>query len=315
MNAKKWLGSKLYPDALFQKRTGLKAPLSHLGDILDFIKKGNTDDFDIPVFCILSPSEVPLIPAKAYSALFSGVNELRIQLKTISNQFEAFSNHFPPLPQPGASASKPADNHSTIVVSKLPPSIRDPTSRKDFIDQLSGHDSVRLFVNIEKSVASDFCESVKSVVSGIGTKILQKRYLGIIKGIPLSLNASEFKMHSGVVNANRIGFSQTIKLDFLDSFAKRDAMKNGVKIGYKIFRIYDFVSVPRCCFKCRSPDHFINDCTSQVEKCARCAEYHIFSEDAPCTNRPKCANCGDSHTSYSLLCPVLKSRIATAVKK
>ena len=97
VNAKKWLGSKLYPDALFQKRTGLKAPLSHLGDILDFIKKGNTDDFDIPVFCILSPSEVPLIPATAYSALFSGVNELCIQLKTISNQFEAFSNHFPPL--------------------------------------------------------------------------------------------------------------------------------------------------------------------------------------------------------------------------
>ena len=71
VNAKKWLGSKLYPDALFQKRTGLKAPLRHLGDILDFIKKGNTDDFDIPVFCILNPSEVPLIAATAYSALFS----------------------------------------------------------------------------------------------------------------------------------------------------------------------------------------------------------------------------------------------------
>ena len=54
VNAKKWLGSKLYPDALFQKRTGLKAPLSHIGDILDFIKKGNTDDFDIPVFVILA---------------------------------------------------------------------------------------------------------------------------------------------------------------------------------------------------------------------------------------------------------------------
>ena len=48
MNTKKWLGSKLYPDALFQKQTGLKVPLSHLGDILDFIKKGNADDFDIP---------------------------------------------------------------------------------------------------------------------------------------------------------------------------------------------------------------------------------------------------------------------------
>ena len=39
----------------------------------------------------------------------------------------------------------------------------------------------KLFVNIEKSVASDFCESV---VSGIGTKTLQKRYLGIIKKNP-----------------------------------------------------------------------------------------------------------------------------------
>ena len=139
----------------------------------------------------------------------------------------------------------------------------------------------KLFVNIEKSVASDFCESVKSVVSSIGKKILQKRYLGIIKGIPLSFNASEFKTYSGVVDANRIGLSQTVKLDFSDSFAKRDAMKNGVKIGYEIFRIYDFVSVPRCCFKCRSPDHFINEFTSQVEKCARCAENHIFRKMRP----------------------------------
>ena len=139
----------------------------------------------------------------------------------------------------------------------------------------------KLFVNIEKSVASDFCESVKSVVSGIGTKILQKRYLGIIKGIPLSFNASEFKMHSGVVDANRIGLSQTIKLDFSDSFAKRDAMKNGVKIGYEIFRIYDFVSVPRCCFKCRSPDHFINDCTSQVENVRAAPKITFFRKMRP----------------------------------
>ena len=50
-------------------------------------------------------------------------------------------------------------------------------------------------MNIEKSVASDFCESVKSVVSGAGTKILQKRYLGIVKGIPLSFSTIEFKLH------------------------------------------------------------------------------------------------------------------------
>ena len=122
-------------------------------------------------------------------------------------------------------------------------------------------------------------------------------------------------MHPGVVDANRIGLSQTIKLDFSDSLAKRDAMKNGVKIGYEFFRFYDFLSVPRCCFKCRSHDHVLNDCTSQVEKCARCAKNHTFSKDAPCTNSPKCANCGDSHTSYSLLCPVLKSYITTGVKK
>ena len=98
VKAKKWLGSKLYPEALFQKRTGSKASLSHLGDILDFIKNGNTNDFEIPVFVILSPNEVPSIPATAYSTLFSRVNELHDQLKKISNQFEAYSNHFPPLP-------------------------------------------------------------------------------------------------------------------------------------------------------------------------------------------------------------------------
>ena len=145
------------------------------------------------------------------------------------------------------------------------------------------------------------------------SKILQKRYHEIIKGILLSFNASNSKCTQD--HANRIGLSQTIKLDFSDSFAKRDPMKNGVKIGYEIFRVYDFVSVPRCCFKCRSPDHVSNDCTSQVEKCARCAKNHIFSKDAPCTNNPKFVNCGDSHTSYSLLCPVLMSRIATGVKK
>ena len=112
-----------------------------------------------------------------------------------------FSNHFPPLPQP--EASKPADNHSTIVVSKLPPSIRDPTSRKDFIDQLSGHDSV-------------------ASIRPVGDKLF--------------------------VNIEKIG-----------------------KIG----------SVPRCCFKCRSPDHFINDCTSQVEKmCALRRKSHFFERCA-----------------------------------
>ena len=83
VKAKKWLGSKLYPEALFQKRTGSKASLSHLNDFLDFIKNSNTDDFDIPVFVIISPNEVPSISAAAYSARFSRVNELHVS-RTLS---------------------------------------------------------------------------------------------------------------------------------------------------------------------------------------------------------------------------------------
>jgi hypothetical protein len=94
VKAKKWLGSKLYPEALFQKRTGSKASLSHLGDILDFIKNGNTIISKSKYFFILSPNEVPSIPATAYSTLFSRVNELHVQLKKISNQFEAYSTIF-----------------------------------------------------------------------------------------------------------------------------------------------------------------------------------------------------------------------------
>lgn len=321
--AKKWLGLKLDPDAPFQKRTGTKAPSSHLGDILEMLRKGDSDCFTIPTFVIRSPSEVPVIPASAYSALLSKVNELNLHLKTISNQFESYSANFPPLPQPGDAASSLSSSHATVIVSNLPQTVCNPKSRKEFLDQLSGHESVssvrprgdKLYVNIEKSVISDFCNSISAAASGATTKTVLKRHLGIARGIPEDFDIAGLNSYPGVTEATRFGSSQTIKLEFSDTFAKGNAIKNGLKIGYEIFRVYDFISVPRCCFKCRSPDHMMKDCTSPVDKCARCAGNHTATKETPCQNSPKCANCNGDHTSFSLKCPVLKSRVSSSARK
>ena len=315
IEAKKLLYDAAVPGTELPRRQGPKALESHLKDMLSIFEKCDDEDIDLPMFVIRSPNDVPVIPALVYSSLNAKLNRMEHFLKTVSSKFDSYDNHFPPLP---ARATPSTDSHTTVVVSKVPQTLNDPIKRKEVLDKVSCHDAVtklslrgdKWLINVKKSAAEEFKDSISVILAESPSKVITKRFFGIVRGISKDLDLSFFQGYPGVVEAMRLGDTGTVKLEFCDSMSKAKAMQNGVKLGYEYLSVKEYLSAPRCCLKCRSPDHRVADCASLVAKCARCAGPHISTKDSPCQLDARCANCGENHASFSLRCKVLRDIIA-----
>lgn len=303
------------PNKSVPKRQGDLASQRNLKDILDLLRQCDSDNSLLPIFVIVSPTEVPVIPAVAYSRLVSKISSLDRALKQINEKVTSYDLNFPSLP---SASFKPNVNTSitTVVISGISPELNNPVKRRDAIDQIKGHQAIhsikpsgnKLLVQIDPVAAKDFCDAVPNVLK-CDAKLQERKLVGIVKGIPLAYDVSLFVGREGVVDAKRIGQSLTVKIFFYDAVGLTNALRLGLKVEYEIFRVFECLRPPRCCYKCQSPDHMKANCTSPP-RCSRCSGMHLSTKDAPCLAEPKCALCGEGHVAFSLKCRVIRSAIA-----
>lgn len=94
------------------------------------------------------------------------------------------------------------------------------------------------------------------------------------------------------------------KTNNIDMYNK--ILKEGIKIGYTIFRTEAWIFEPKVlqCYKCNKLNHSYKNC-SELESCAFCTGSHNF-KNCPDKTKLKCTNCGEAHASFSKLCNKLK---------
>ena len=85
-------------------------------------------------------------------------------------------------------------------------------------------------------------------------------------------------------------------------FAKRPSE---LKYLGKTIPVTPYIPNPLRCYKCQKFGHHENNCKSKTHVCAKCAGTDHITVN--CLNPvTKCANCGESHPSYSSMCPIWK---------
>ena len=145
---KKLLWEKLSITDACPKRTGPNALMNHLKDMLEQFQKMKTEHFPIiPVFVIRSPTEVPCLPAVAYSRLSVKINTLHQTLLKIKDKVTAYDLHFPGLPGDGDDSIPVVTNQATIVITKTPRDLDNPSKRKAVIDKIMN--VLRIFAPLE----------------------------------------------------------------------------------------------------------------------------------------------------------------------
>ena len=108
-------------------RKGDLTSLRHLNDILEFLRKCDNEQVDLPTFVIISPMEVPVNPAAAYSKLAYKVTLMETTLKTICDKVTSYDLNFPSLPNP---SPHPSQKPMIVLVSNFPSYLIDPAKRK-----------------------------------------------------------------------------------------------------------------------------------------------------------------------------------------
>lgn len=315
MIAKTDLWSRVFVGERVPRRQGDLANYRHIKDIIETFQKCESDDFILPTYVIILPTEVPVIPAVAYSSLASRLLNIDSELKQIREKIVSYDLNFPPLSDPRPQPI--ADNQAIIVISKVPSHLNNPAKRREVIDLIPGHECIhsikpsgdKLVVRIDQTAAKDFCDSVPSIMSNCDVKVNETKYIGIVKGLSNAFDMSMLIGCGNIKDAKRIGNSFAAKVFFENAIALANALKLGVKVGYEIFRVHEFQRPPRCCYNCQSPNHLKSSCNNP-KRCSRCAEEHESSRDSPCQATPKCANCHGNHVSFSLKCRILRNAVA-----
>ena len=316
--AKIELYSATVPDDCCPKRVGNKAITNNIRDMIDLIRKCDSENITIPIYVIRLPTEVPTIPAVAYSRFATKINNIGRTLEVIDSKLTNYDMNFPALPTVPAN-----DNLATVVISNVPKVLNNPAKRREVIDKISGHEAIssirssndKLVVRIDNVAVNDFCKAVPSVLANSKAKLIEKKYFGLLKGIGTDYDISRLTKYPGVSDVTRLGTSHALRISFVDVATKINAIKNGLKVDYEFLRVFEYFQIPRCCHRCRSPDHVVANCRSPVVKCSRCSDPHESSKDSPCQLSPKCANCGGDHVSYSLRCPKLRAIATKGIAK
>ena len=171
VEAKADLWSKLAPDEIPPRRSGAT---SNIKEMFDLLKKCDEASITMSTYMIKLPTEVPVLPAVAYSQLASKVSKIHQLVQIMSAKLDNYSLNYPQLPKPIGSNRQ----STTFVVSQVQYHLSDPIKRKDAIDKISGHELVstirpvhdKWYVNINKSAAGDFRASVPVILAGTSTK-------------------------------------------------------------------------------------------------------------------------------------------------
>ena len=318
-DAKVDLWAEIYPSSkTAPRRQGDNASARHVKDMIDLLRKCENEELTVPTYVIISPTEVPVIPAVAYHKLASKICALDSTLNFIKEKVTAYDLNFPSLPIPYASPH--IESTATVIISKVPTKLDDPSKRAHAINKIPGHEAIhsikpsgdKLLVQISQSAAKIFSDAVPTVLNSCDVMIQEKKFHGIVKGVPANYEAIIFKKCEGVIDAERLGKSLAVKITFADAVAQSNSLRLGLKVGYESFRVFEFLRPPRCCHNCQSPNHMKTKCDKPT-KCSRCAGSHVSSRDSPCVFDPKCANCGGNHASYSLKCRILRDVLSKRV--
>ena len=83
----------------------------------------------------------------------------------------------------------------------------------------------------------------------------------------------------GIIEFNRLGKSQTVRVIFQTEEYLHFYIKHGIKFGYELFRVERERIQPRCFIDFQSFNHGQNQCKSKCFNYSRCSGNHILTKD------------------------------------
>ena len=136
---------------------------------------------------------------------------------------------------------------------------------------------------------------------------------GIIFGVDIDISEEELKHETDAFKVKRI----TKKISGLERSTKQiilffeNEFPQYVKIGWKRFRVSQYIPDPIRCYNCQRYGHRATTCRSQ-KRCSVCAGSHNVADCQEIQKNeeerkaPKCSNCGGKHPTSYKGCPNFK---------
>ena len=94
MTAKIELWSRVYEGECVQRRQGDQANYHHIKDTMEIFQKCDSENLSLPTYVIILSTEVPVIPAVAYSSLASKLVSIDSELKQIREKISSYDLKF-----------------------------------------------------------------------------------------------------------------------------------------------------------------------------------------------------------------------------
>ena len=145
-----------------QRRQGDQANYRHIKDMMEIFQKRNSENLSLPIYVIILPTRVPVIPAVAYSSFASKLLSIDSELKRIREKVSSYDLDFPRLSSPNPQSLN--HDQTTVVISEVPSQLNNRAKRREIIDCIPGHECIhsikpsgdKLVVRIDKITAKDF---------------------------------------------------------------------------------------------------------------------------------------------------------------
>lgn len=134
--------------------------------------------------------------------------------------------------------------------------------------------------------------------------------IGVITGVPLSVNMEELKKNikgAKILSVQRmktkrdgvVKDSETVSIEF-----EEESVPKKVFLGFMSYPVRMFVPKPMRCFNCQRFGHTAKNCKRQ-KRCARCGGDHDYGLCGSGIS-PKCCNCGGAHNVAFSGCEVMR---------
>ena len=150
-------------------------------------------------YVIISTTEVAVILAVAFYKLASEICALDCTFNFIKEQVTAHALNFPSLPI--LYASTHIQSTATVITSKVPTKLDDPSKRTRAINKFPGHEAIhtikpsgnKLFVQISQSVPKIFNDLAPTVLNSCDVMPREKEFPGIVKEVSANYDVMTFK--------------------------------------------------------------------------------------------------------------------------